>query len=267
MQKKKKAQQNCGCLEEGCLGLPGAFPDIFGTAIFPRTRRKRRQEPELPDLAPKSQTSFSQTSAATLKRFLLTFRPPVPAWCGAQRGSCALDVRLQGPLLLMATCSGTLLAAFSWERRVLMTPNRLHGGVATTSWMIAQFCAVAILIAFADGYPLFQRSGKEKTHKHKQICGIVLGLGGFAKSCSCVCGSFLMGEKEHINKIPPKIPGQFHETFVYVFFSSFAFSPPKRGDASQPGQITYWPNIKHYSEHLYSFYRMNEAIWDHARLV
>ena len=25
-----------GCLEEGCLGLPGVLPDIFRTAIFPR---------------------------------------------------------------------------------------------------------------------------------------------------------------------------------------------------------------------------------------
>ena len=25
-----------GCLEEGCLGLPDVFPDIFWTAIFPR---------------------------------------------------------------------------------------------------------------------------------------------------------------------------------------------------------------------------------------
>ena len=25
-----------GCLEEGCLGLPGVFPDISRTAIFPR---------------------------------------------------------------------------------------------------------------------------------------------------------------------------------------------------------------------------------------
>ena len=56
-----------GCLQEGCLGLPGVLPDIFRTAIFTRKWRKRRQEPELPDLAWNSQTSFSQTSATFLQ--------------------------------------------------------------------------------------------------------------------------------------------------------------------------------------------------------
>ena len=56
-----------GCLEEGCLGLPGVLPDIFRTAIFPRKWRKRWQKPELPDLAWNSQTSFFQTSATFLK--------------------------------------------------------------------------------------------------------------------------------------------------------------------------------------------------------
>ena len=36
-------------------------------------------------------------------------------------------------------------------------------------------------------------------------------------------GSFLMGEEKHINKIPPKIPGQSHENFVYVFCSLCVF--------------------------------------------
>ena len=51
-----------GC---GCLGLPGVFPDVAWTAIFPRKWKKRRQEPELPDLAWNSQTFFFQTSATT----------------------------------------------------------------------------------------------------------------------------------------------------------------------------------------------------------
>ena len=55
-----------------------------------------------------------------------------------------------------------------------------------------------------------RKSGKEKTYKHKQIAGIVPGLGGY--QCFFLGGgSFLMGpitwgRKEHINKIPP-IPG------------------------------------------------------------
>ena len=34
------------------------------------------------------------------------------------------------------------------------------------------------------------------------------------------------GEKKHINKIPPKIPGQSRENFVYVFFSLCVFFAP-----------------------------------------
>ena len=30
-----KVSEGRGCLEEGCLGLPGVLPDIFRTAIFP----------------------------------------------------------------------------------------------------------------------------------------------------------------------------------------------------------------------------------------
>ena len=41
------------------------FPRHFWTAIFPRKWKKRQQEPELPDLAWNSQTSFFQTSATT----------------------------------------------------------------------------------------------------------------------------------------------------------------------------------------------------------
>ena len=34
------------------------------------------------------------------------------------------------------------------------------------------------------------------------------------------------GGEKHINKIPPKIPGQSHENFVYVFFLYVFFRPP-----------------------------------------
>ena len=49
---------------------------------------------------------------------------------------------------------------------------------------------------------------------------------GAKKLFMCFFGSFLMGEKKHINKIPPKIPGQSREMFVYVFFSLCVFSLP-----------------------------------------
>ena len=70
-------------------------------------------------------------------------------------------------------------------------------------------------------------SGKEKTHKHKQICGIVPGLGG----CQKFVYVFFFrvspyGGEKHINKIPPQIPGQSRENYVYVFFSLCVFFAP-----------------------------------------
>ena len=69
-------------------------------------------------------------------------------------------------------------------------------------------------------------SWKERTHKHKQICGIVPGLCGCQNLVYVFFGSFLMGEKKHINKIPPKIPAQSREEFVYVLFSFCVFFAP-----------------------------------------
>ena len=47
------------------------------------------------------------------------------------------------------------------------------------------------------------------------------------KNCFYVCffcsGHSLWGRKKHINKIPPKIPGQSREHFVYVFFFLYLF--------------------------------------------
>ena len=60
-----------------------------------------------------------------------------------------------------------------------------------------------------------QKSRKRKTHKHKQVAGLSRDWAGG----KIFFGSFLMGEKEHINRIPLKIPGQSCEIFVYVFCS------------------------------------------------
>ena len=48
-----------------------------------------------------------------------------------------------------------------------------------------------------------------KTHKHKQICGIVPGLGGCQKLVYVFffSGHSFWGRKKHVNKIPPKNPG------------------------------------------------------------
>ena len=72
-------------------------------------------------------------------------------------------------------------------------------------------------------------SGKEKTHKHKQICGIVPGVG--ANFLFIFFGSFLMGEKKHKNKIPPPNPGTtpVKILFAYFFLCVFFSAGPKRG--------------------------------------
>ena len=45
--------------------------------------------------------------------------------------------------------------------------------------------------------------------------------------CVFLFGSFPMGEKKHINKVPVQIPGQSHVNFVYVPFSLCVFFAPK----------------------------------------
>ena len=70
-------------------------------------------------------------------------------------------------------------------------------------------------------------SGKEKTHKHKQICGIVPGPGGCQKFVYVFFFRVISyGGEKHINKIPPKNPGQSRENFVYVFCSLCVFFAP-----------------------------------------
>ena len=68
--------------------------------------------------------------------------------------------------------------------------------------------------------------GQKKTHKHKQICGIVPGLSGCQ---NFVYVFFLMGEKKH------KIPGQSREEFVYVFCSLCVFFAPQKFRSAKTG--------------------------------
>ena len=52
--------------------------------------------------------------------------------------------------------------------------------------------------------PWFPKSAKEKTHKHKQICGIVPGLGGRQYFVyACFSGQSLWGRKTHKQSPPP----------------------------------------------------------------
>ena len=100
---------------------------------------------------------------------------------------------------------------------------------------------------------------ERKTHKHKQICGIAPGLGGRQNFLYVVFffGSFLMGEKKHINKVPPPqkksrdnpAKNLFACFLLYVFF----FFAPKLGGIDE-GQITHLicARLKY---DLYDFFR------------
>ena len=65
-------------------------------------------------------------------------------------------------------------------------------------------------------------SGKGKTHKHKQICGIVPGLGGVPKFCLCVFFSAhsLWGRKTHKQSPPPP---KSRDNPVKILFTCFFF--------------------------------------------
>ena len=58
------------------------------------------------------------------------------------------------------------------------------------------------------------------------MCGIVPGLGGCQKFVYVFFSGHSLGGEKHINKIPPKIPGQSRENFVYVFCSLCVFFAP-----------------------------------------
>ena len=89
-----------------------------------------------------------------------------------------------------------------------------------------------------------RNSGKEKTHKHKQICGIVPGLGGCQNLVYVFFfGPFLMGKrkthKQNSPQNPGTIPGKFclRVLFFMCFFRSLATTPERlwgRGPEAHP---------------------------------
>ena len=68
-------------------------------------------------------------------------------------------------------------------------------------------------------YPESFFSGKEKHININKFAGLSRDWVGAKNLFMCFFGSFLMGEKKHINKIQKKKAGQSREHFVYVFFS------------------------------------------------
>ena len=63
------------------------------------------------------------------------------------------------------------------------------------------------------------------------------------KICLCVFLVIPYGGEKHINKIPPKIPGQSRENFVYVFFSLCVLFGPHTG-LSRIGILPGWHGME-----------------------
>ena len=80
------------------------------------------------------------------------------------------------------------------------------------------------------------RSGKEKTHKHKQICGIVPGLGGCQNFVDVFFGVIPYGEEKHINKVAPQIPGQSRENFGLRVFLLYVWDAVDPGNCPKTGK-------------------------------
>ena len=71
------------------------------------------------------------------------------------------------------------------------------------------------------------KSGKEKTNKYKQICGIVPGLGGYQKVVYAFFRVIPYGREKHINKIPPKSRDNPVKFLFTCFFSLCVCFAPK----------------------------------------
>ena len=78
-------------------------------------------------------------------------------------------------------------------------------------------------------WPYVRERKNIHTHKHKQVCGIVPGLGVWQNFVHVFSsGHSMQGRK------PPKIPGQSRENFVY-FFSLCLRSPRPATEAPNAG--------------------------------
>ena len=72
-------------------------------------------------------------------------------------------------------------------------------------------------------------SGKEKTHKHKQICGIVPGLGGYQKFVYVFFRVIPYGAEKTHKQNSPQNPGTIPWKFCLRVFSLCVFSLPTNG--------------------------------------
>ena len=107
---------------------------------------------------------------------------------------------------------------------------------------------------------LYQRKKTHKFIKHKDICGIVLGLGGWQNFVYAFFEVIPCGEKKH-KQNPHRIPGQPREKFVCVLFSSFVFVAP---NCSCPGSLD--PGLSPQPREP-SLYRISAMAWFAANLL
>ena len=87
-------------------------------------------------------------------------------------------------------------------------------------------------------FPVFQ--GKKKHININKLAGLSRDWVGAKILFMCFLGHSLWGRKNHINKFPPKIPGQSREIFIYMFFLYVFFGPksrpPIRSGPGKPNQ-------------------------------
>ena len=114
-----------------------------------------------------------------------------------------------------------ILALASWRRPVHINIDSLarHRAVTYKSSSLREF---------RPAFPWLRFSGKEKHMNFKKFAGLSRDWVGAKKLFMCFssCHS-LWGRNKHINKIPPKMPGQSRENYVSVFFSLCVFLVPK----------------------------------------
>ena len=91
-----------------------------------------------------------------------------------------------------------------------------------------------LLTAMVQVLPSLTVRERKKHININKFAGLSRDWGGAKKLFMCFFRVIPYGGEKHINKIPPKIPGQSREKFVYVFFSLCVFfSLPKQGSASR----------------------------------
>ena len=87
------------------------------------------------------------------------------------------------------------------------------------------------------------KSGKEKHININKFAGLSRDWVGPKNLFMCFFLVIPHGGEKHINKIPPKIPGQSREKFIYVFFSLCVFFAPNQNGRKMAGEMAGQPKF------------------------